>query len=291
MTCEDAKKNFSLSRSLSNLASSSASRVVWRDVAMTPQPKTARRKTPRNSPLRLIDEHLAQLSRTKEGMDAMARIWASCVDVTDFDVAGAEDLGALVHQCTGPGTRRRRDRILEGLLALAPEDETVALCAVALLRPELIRISRLLARGLLAPDEAESETVTIAWEIVRAGRRRSRGRWSLEAVVNAIWTEARRVGGLRRVMAEVVPLTEDHDAPAVEADPLERCSGLLATAVAQGVVTPPQAAVIAQSRLGGLPLVEVARSLGRGYVTVKQERRRAEAALAEFARTTYLSES
>jgi DNA-directed RNA polymerase specialized sigma24 family protein len=57
----------------------------------------------------------------------------------------------------------------------------------------------------------------------------------------------------------------------------------LAAAVARGVLTPRQVVVIAQTRMEGRPLAEVARSLGRGYDAVQKDRLRAEAALRVFA--------
>ena len=66
-------------------------------------------------------------------------------------------------------------------------------------------------------------------------------------------------------------------------DPLERWPGLLAAAVARGVLTPRQVVLIAQTRMEGRPLSEVAAALGRPYDAVRMERGRAEAALRQFA--------
>jgi hypothetical protein len=69
--------------------------------------------------------------------------------------------------------------------------------------------------------------------------------------------------------------------PTVE--PLERRPGLLASAVAAGVLTPRQVVIVAQSRMEERPLAEVARTLGRPYGAVRKERLRAECALRAFA--------
>jgi DNA-directed RNA polymerase specialized sigma24 family protein len=87
----------------------------------------------------------------------------------------------------------------------------------------------------------------------------------------------------RRSQLEVVPLAEDLDQPVADPDPLERWPGLLAAAVARRVLTPRQVVLIAQTRMDGRPLCDVARDLGRPYGAVKKERQRAEAALREFA--------
>jgi hypothetical protein len=48
--------------------------------------------------------------------------------------------------------------------------------------------------------------------------------------------------------------------------------------------------VIAQTRMDGRPLVEVAAALGRTYDSLRMERARAEAALREFALSCFASE-
>jgi DNA-directed RNA polymerase specialized sigma24 family protein len=63
----------------------------------------------------------------------------------------------------------------------------------------------------------------------------------------------------------------------------------LATAVAKGVLTPRQVVLIAQTRMEGRSLREVAASIGRPYDAARMERSRAEAALRQFA-ASYLLE-
>ena len=122
-------------------------------------------------------------------------------------------------------------------------------------------------------------------------RRRAPSRSGTPALVNAIWTEVRRSAGLRRRgQLEIVPLDDDFDRPAPTVDPLERWPGLLAGAVARGVLTPRQVVLIAQTRMEGRPLSEVATALGRPYDAVRKERRRAEAALRQFALAYFDSE-
>ncbi len=67
-------------------------------------------------------------------------------------------------------------------------------------------MAAILTRGLREREEAESDVVAIAWEVVR-GAASGRRPEDPKAVVNAIWTEVRRSGGLRRRgELEVVPL-------------------------------------------------------------------------------------
>ena len=269
MSWEKAKKNFPVSNPLSKCLSTLLSKVIWRDGPMTPA---------RNA-LNLLTDHLAQLSRRKEGNLALERFASA-----GLDLAGAHDLTALVRQCGPPCDRPRRSEIIGALVALAPCDRLAAQCVVAVLQPELTRMARLLARGPLDAEETGSEMVAIGLEVVTRGQCRRPGLAEPDTVVDAIWTEARRSAGLRRRgLIVVVPLFAELEVAAGDADPLERWPGFLAAAVAHGVLTPRQVVVIAQSRMEGRPLTEVARTLGRPWGAVYQERRRGEEALRRFA--------
>ena len=283
MSWDNVKKENSLWNVLWKLLRSPASYLVWRDVAMT------RRRTP----LAQLGDHLAQLSKTKNGRVALDRFGAAGME-TD----GARDLYTLIGQWDGRGGGDRRAEMLETLVSLAPGDEMAALCAVVALRPELTRIARHVAGGFFDAEEAQSEVIAIAWEVLtepeesvpeesgpdEAGPESPEpGTARAKRAVNTIWNEARRSAGLRRhALIEVSPC-DVPDAVAPDVDPLERWPGLLAAAVARGVLTPRQVVVIAQTRMEGRPLAEVARSLGRGYDAVQKDRRRAEAALRVFA--------
>jgi hypothetical protein len=269
MTRKNAKKNFSVWNRLSKRLRSWLWNLVWRDGSMT---------NPRRA-LTLLDDRLAQLSRRREGDLAMGRFTRA-----GLAVEPASDLSTWVHLCGGPGGAQRRAHLLEGLVALSPGDETAALCVLVALRPELKRMARLLARGPLDLEEAESEMVAIAWQVVtRPGADRP-SPTSTGSLVNAIWTETRRSAGLRRRhQVDVIALAEGLDLAGPESDPLERWPGLLATAVARGVLTPRQVVIIARTRMDQRPLTEVAAELGRPYDAVCQERWRAEAELRKFA--------
>jgi DNA-directed RNA polymerase specialized sigma24 family protein len=272
MSWENAKKKFLLSNALSKQLSNLLSELIWRDGPMT---------TPRSA-LTLLADHLATLSPRVDGAHALERFAAA-----GLDLSGTGDLDAVVHQCRPPGGRARRDEVLEVLVPLAPHDEVAAQCALVVLRPELGRMARLLARGPLDLEEAQSEMVAIGWEVVTERRYAGPRTTGPATVVNAIWTETRRCAGLRRRgLIDVIPLGEDFDVPAPDVDPLERWPGLLASAVARGVLTPRQLVIIAQSRMEGRPLTEVAAGLRRPWGTVYQERRRGEEALRKFALTS-----
>jgi DNA-directed RNA polymerase specialized sigma24 family protein len=171
----------------------------------------------------------------------------------------------------------------------ARRDERAALSLLSELAPELTSMRRRLERHGLEEDAAEAVTLSIAWEVV-SGRRGPRCPRSLRNLSETIWRAVRQEAGVRRLDHDTVPL----DDPAVMAayvDRLERWPGLLASALAAGVLTVRQVVIVAQSRMDERPLAEVARALGRPYGAVRKERHRAERALRAFARSYDWGES
>jgi len=242
--------------------------------------------TSTRSPLTLLCDHVAQLSRTAQGDLALKRFADAGMEV---DLA--DDLTVLLRRRGCGASRIQRAELVEFLVVMAPDDEVAALCAVVSLRPELEWMTRRSTRDPVGPDEAEADVVAVAWEVVTARHECRCGSLGHSALVNAIWSEVRRSAGLRRrVLLDIVPLPDDFERPAPEVDRLERWPGLLAVAVARGVLTPRQVTLIAQTRMEERPLSEVAVLLGRPYDAVRKERARAEAALREFALGYFTSE-
>jgi DNA-directed RNA polymerase specialized sigma24 family protein len=247
---------------------------------MTPQ-----HSAHRSGPLGQIAEHLARLSRTEEGTRVFERFACSGLDVGD-----SHDLGDLLGHCAGPDSESQLSETIRALVPLAPCDEVAALCVLVILRPALDRMVRLLARRAKDAEDAEAEVVAVAFEVIARKRLRNGQPLDIGPLVDAIWTGARRSAGLRRHGLPQITLPEDFDQPSPEVDPLERCPGLLAAAIARGVLSAHSAVVIAQSRMEGRPLDEIALALGRPYNAVRLERWRAEAALRDFARVHYSGE-
>jgi DNA-directed RNA polymerase specialized sigma24 family protein len=166
--------------------------------------------------------------------------------------------------------------------------QRAALSLLALLEPELRSICRHLVRFGVDAEEAQSLTLSVAWEVV-SGHRGRRAPGSRRALANAIWAEVRRDAGVRRGGATAtVSLPEGFDVAGAESGPSERWPALLADAVAAGVITARQAVLVAETRIEDRPLGEVAQALGRTYEAVRKERSRAQAALRTFA-PSYLS--
>jgi DNA-directed RNA polymerase specialized sigma24 family protein len=183
--------------------------------------------------------------------------------------------------------RARETRI--GVLAKrSRRDQRAALSLLALLAPELSSICRHLVRWGVDAEDAQSLTLSVAWEVV-SGHRGRRRPGSPAALANAIWAEVRRTAGVRRGGATAtVQLPEGFDVAGAEEELCARWPELLTDAVAAGVITARQAMLVAETRLEDRPLGEVAQALGRPYDAVRKERSRARAALRTFA-LSYLS--
>ena len=274
MTWADARKKFSAWNVASNVLRCRPWNLVWRDGAMTPPiPPTAPATSSRA--FARIEQYLALISRSPEGNATVERFGAA-----GATLAGVHDLEGFLCLSRTRGKRFARQN-LRATLQLAPADEVAALCVLALLRPTLARMSTILARRQGDREEAEAAVVAISWEVVRAPR--SRPHEAPEAIIDAIWTEVRRRGGLRRRGEyELVPL---HDVDVLMGDRgfTDRFPDLLEEAVIRGVLTARQAWIVGRTRIDERTLTEVAAGLGHSYEAVRQERRRAEARLRTFA--------
>jgi hypothetical protein len=226
------------------------------------------------SPLQLLSDHVDQVARSRDATALAARIAHRSLTTDE-----QPDLLTLLHCRDADG--RPAIRIVERLAAQAPDDPLSALGLLYMCRSDLELMSkRLLHSGRVSELDAEEDTLTAAWEVVT--RRPPPGRWDR---VDAIWNQARRASRMRRQRSpETDPLPEDFDLAAREAEWHEVRPGLLAGAVAAGVLTPSDVVVIVRTRVEGESLAAAARALGRPYDAVRMERRRAEAALRTFAR-------
>lgn len=270
MTRENTPKEISSQAESGNVSVEGSGNPMWRDGPMPTPP----------GPLSLLYEHVAYLGRSTEAVHLLERL-SAC----GLNPERAEDLGALVRQIEVPCGRCRRTVTACVLATLGPCSKTAALCAIGLLRPELEwMVARLVGAGL-DPEEGQAEAVAAAWEVVTSQPGSGTNEYvTADSLVNAIWICCRRSAGVRRSgSVTFVGLPADLDIAAPDADPFERWPGLLATAVSAGVLTPRQVVVIAQTRVEGRSLDEVAKTLGRPYDAVKKERQRAEAALRTFA--------
>lgn len=274
MTWDNVEKKFSLRKCLPHYLR----RGLWHPICRNGCMPSTR------SPLALLNDHVVQLMRSGAGARAMTRFSGAGLGVED-----ARHLTLWLGQGGRVARRVGRIRLVEFLVALSPDDEVAALCLVALLRPELTWMARIVTRELVGADEAEGDVVAVAWEVGSQGLGEP-GPIRHPALINGIWAGVRRSTGLRRRHLETVTLSDEFDRESPLEDPFERWPGLLAAAVARGVLTSRQVVLIAQTRMEGRPLIEVAATLGRTYDSLRMERARAEAALRQFTLSFYDSE-
>ncbi len=260
MTRENAQQKFLVGNTFGNPSRNHLRNPVWRDGAMTP-PK-------RNQPSTDCPQSIGGTQSTS--LPLLGKL-----EETGLDPLALAEL---------PSARLER---IDAITERARCDERAAISLLLLLEPELESIWRHMVRRGAEPDEAEAETITVAWEVVSGRRCRLRST-SANTLINAIWTEVRRDAGHRRAELDVDPLPEDFDVAAPGNDPLERGPQLLEAALAAGVVTAEGAALVVQTRIEGRSLCEVAEILGRRYDAVRMERSRAVAALRAFG-PSYLS--
>jgi hypothetical protein len=271
MTRVNLEKKIPLWNALSHCLRRGLWNPIWRNGCMTST----------RSPLTHLGEHMVQFMRTEAGARAMTRFAEA-----GLGADSVRHLTVWLRQGERVARRPGRIRLVEFLVTLAPDDEVAALCLVVLLRPEITWMTRVTTSELVGPEEAEADALALAWEVVTTGHTKAE-LVRHPVLINAIWTRVRRSCGLRRGHLETVPLAHEFDRPAPLDDRLERWPGLLAAAVARGVLTPRQVVVIAQTRMEGRPLTEVANTPGRTYDSLRMERARAEAALRQFARSSF----
>lgn len=248
MTCENAPEKFSPGTNPGTPSVTDPVMVLWRNGAMTTsQPHRSDAGTPDVVQLGLFDSDEPDATR-------------------------------FVHP---------RHRAFAARLVRAATDEDTALEVLALLKPELGILAGRLVRLGIEPDVARGEALSVAWEVV-AGHRVGPVLPTKFCLASVVWTELRRELGVRRRRGiEVVPLTEEIDVPAPAPDPAEGRPGLLAAALGAGVINETQAVVVTKTRIDGRGLAEVAHDVGRPYDAIQKDRRRAEKALAAFARRYY----
>jgi hypothetical protein len=230
---------------------------------------------------------------------------ASVFDQLDRDWGRVADLPAVARRlhgaCTAAGgaatladverfvrsaSPEDADRVLAALVAEAVDDGEVPgdrLAARALLQLLLPGVRRL-ARTWWAlgdPDERAAAAVAAVYDRIR---RYPLARRPQRIAANVLMDAA---GDLRRAARSAQPVSDsghlptgewDLPSPAVTHPALELVDAL-ADAVGRGLVSPEDAGLIAESRIAGTSLREIARQRGAKLRTLQWRRQRAEALL------------
>lgn len=243
-----------------NRAGQVAGKARWRNASMTTDILTG------------IEADLAMRCRHHDDADLLERLEAS-----GLDVGHAASALELARSCHPPKVPARLGLLLAELAPLVPKDDLATLTALVALRPLLRRAAGRLARSGMARDEARSVTLAAALEVLSATEGPG-GADTRRRVATAVWDLARNA--LRRDLryrrlheGELEPCIEPvcGDEPDV--------GTVLAWAVGHGVVQPHHARLVAETRMAGRPLVEVAAEWGVPAAALTSTRRRAEARL------------
>jgi DNA-directed RNA polymerase specialized sigma24 family protein len=177
------------------------------------------------------------------------------------------------------------DAVLVALAARAVEGD--ALAARVLLQLLLPGVRRLARTWWAVGDREERAAAAVAAAYDRI-RRYPLVRRPRRVAVNVLMDAA---SDLRRVVRSMPPCVESGLPPGWEppvpdppgANPAIELAGALRDAVDAGIVTAGDAELIAASRIGGVPLAEIARRRGAKLRTLQWRRQRAEATLSRSA--------
>ena len=183
----------------------------------------------------------------------------------------------LARSCHPPAPRTHAGAVLSALATVVPTEEVATLAALVALRPLLARVAGRLARDGMGQDDASSTTVAAALEVLAAGDDLA-GPDVWQRLATAIWglarTELRRNHRYRRVHTGAADLGAGTVGDEWTQDVVAET--VLAWAVGRGVLKLHHARLIAETRMAGRPLADVAREWEMGVRALKSVRQRAE---------------
>jgi hypothetical protein len=244
-------------------------------------------------PIRNLIMHLQTRCRGGGSDETMRRLAAGGLDPED-----AATVFELASGCAGTGDRARAERVVAGLVSLAPEDDMAALGALVALFPALIRLSRRMTAAGIDPTQADVDVLEAAFDrVVSVGGELSRGkhrRHVARSVIGGTWDRLRvSLEAEQRCALRHSPLEGVGD-PVDPRDLFGDLPGLrwvLTEAVATGVIGTEAARIIEASRIRGRSLTSVAWELHKAETAVRRSRQRAERALiasrSHLARRAY----
>lgn len=204
-------------------------------------------------------------SRGKGGRRALERLAA-----IGAPLDGAVTLCELADRCHCGG--RQSTVLLGQVLKLAPFDELLALTALVALRPALRRVAGRVGRRESDRSDTDQVVLASAWATVRTS-----GLWMTpSAVVSRVWSEAkselRRTE--RRASRELLLEPGSAQWPATTYD--DRPTDGLGRRIAECRVTTSDLQLLRLVRIAGVPVREVARTLGIPRSTLHDQLQRTE---------------
>jgi DNA-directed RNA polymerase specialized sigma24 family protein len=230
-------------------------------------------------------------------LDSLDREWAvlstsaaatRALEVWSLDPAlcGFADLGEVVARLHRRGRPEEADRILLALLRRAPEDPLSARTVLQAMMPGL--------KSLMSAYRLTGDSEEVATDVVEAAYERIRrypcDRRPTKVAANLVWDtrqtlwraaqkEAARLAPLEPITNEMADELPDMSVPS----PTEELVDLVAEAVRRDRLPRPGARLVLLTRVADIPVEELAAESGAKAQTLRQLRRRAEAALGHAA--------
>jgi DNA-directed RNA polymerase specialized sigma24 family protein len=230
-------------------------------------------------------------------LDSLDREWATlstsiaatrALEAWSLDptLCGFGDLGEVVARLHRRGWPEEADRILLALLRRAPEDPLAARTVLQAMMPGL--------KSLMSAYRLTGDSEEVATDVVEAAYERIRrypcDRRPIKVAANLVWDtrqtlwraaqkEAARLAPLEPITNEMADELPDMSAPS----PTEELVDLVAEAVRRDRLPRPGARLVLLTRVADIPVEELAAKSGAKAQTLRQLRRRAEAALGHAA--------
>jgi hypothetical protein len=230
-----------------------------------------------------LDRDWAAFAVSREGRDAMLR-WAAA----EPDLAGLATLVELLEALRGRTEPGWRDRRMLALLRLAPDDPDARRLALQVVRPALSGIARAYS-GRWGAADASSAVIVVALERIATfptHRRRSNlAGHIVRDTRHVLFQQLTRELAVEEAYAMPRELSEAEDllVASPERTAADRVAAVVADAVRAGKITRRHAQLVLESRLGGVPIHEIAAAWRRPPQTVRRMRQRIERVLADVA--------
>ena len=230
-----------------------------------------------------LDRDWTAFAASHEGRTGLLRWEAAEPELAGF--ASLEDLLEALRGRTAPG---RRDQRMLALLRLARHDPAARRLALQVVRPALSGIARPYF-GRWGAGDASSTVIVVALERIATfpteRRQTNLAGHIVRDTRHILFQMLGRELALENAFETPLGLAETEDVLVAPPDrtAAERVTVIVADAVRAGKITRRHAQLVLDSRLGGVPIQEIAAAWRRPPQTVRRMRQRVERVLADVA--------
>lgn len=230
-----------------------------------------------------LDQDWVAFADSGEGRSALRR-WAAA----EPDLAGFATLDELLEALRGRTAPERRDERMLALLRLARHDRAARRLALQVVRPALSSIARPYVRRWGADDASSTVVVVALGRIANFPTDRRQINLAGHVVRDTRHMLFRRLGrelAFENAFDTPRDLTETEDLLVAPPDrtAAEQVAVIVADALRAEKITRRHAQLVLDSRLGGVPIQDIAAAWHRPPQTVRRMRQRVERVLADVA--------